>query len=65
MSTYLSTEQIIERQVATARTDAMEPSELTDADLKNLSAERLSELMNAGQLAHLGLGKPKPRGRYR
>ena len=65
MTAYQTTEQIIEQAVVTARTDAMDASELTDADLKNLSDERLRELMTAGQLVHLGLGKPKPRGRYR
>jgi hypothetical protein len=63
VTTYLTKEQITERQVATARADAMEPFELTDADLANLSAERLSELLNAGQLARFGLGKSKIRRR--
>lgn len=65
MTTYLTKDQIIERQVATATADAKaaDPATLTDADLADLSTEKLSELMNAGQLTHLGLGRPKIRRR--
>ena len=59
MSTYRTTAEITEQHVTTARTDAMDPSELTDADLKNLSTDRLRELMNAGHLQHLGIGAPR------
>lgn len=65
MTTYLSKEQILDRQRRTVEADtkAADPATLTDADLADLSTEKLSELMNAGQLTHLGLGRPKIRRR--
>ena len=59
MSAYRTTGEILEQEALTVRTDSIEPSELTDADLKNLSTDRLRELMNAGHLQHLGIGAPR------
>ena len=64
MSTHLTVEEILARGERVRAADAKPGADVTEADLKHLSPERLSELMAAGELAHLGIGKPKPRGRY-
>jgi hypothetical protein len=68
MTTYMSTAQILEGQkrtmAADARADA-DPSSVTESDLRDISPEKLSSLMDAGQLAHLGIGAPRrPRRRH-
>jgi hypothetical protein len=65
VTTYLSKEQILDRQRRTVEADAKaaDPATLSAADLSDLSTEKLSELLNAGHLTHLGLGKPKIRRR--
>lgn len=65
MTAYMTTQEILARQQRTAAADAKPAAELTEADLKDVSPERLSSLMDAGQLAHLGIGarrSPRRRG---
>ena len=59
-----STAQVLDRQQAqyAAETKAAnEPHLLTDADIPNLSGTTISSLMEAGALAHLGLGGRRKR----
>lgn len=68
MSAYKSAAKMLEEQKLTHDTDARaeaDPSSVTDADLKNLSPEKLTSLMDAGKLAHLGIGAPRrPKRRH-
>lgn len=59
MTAYMSAEEILARQRRTAEADAKPAADVTDADLKDISPERLTDLMNSGQLAHLGIGAPR------
>ena len=66
MTAYLTKEQILERQMRTVAADAKaaDPATLASEDLRDLSSAKLAELMDAGALAHLGIGARKhPRGR--
>lgn len=68
MTTYMSTAEILERQQRTAAADAKagaDPSSITNADLKDLSPETLTGLMNDGKLVHLGIGAPRGTRRRR
>jgi hypothetical protein len=59
MSTYMSTEEILARQVAEHAAEtkaAADPQSLTDEDIPSLSGATISDLMAKGQLGHLGLG---------
>jgi hypothetical protein len=66
MSRYMPTmTEIRERQQAEA--DAMtkaaaDPSGLADADMKHLDPAKIRELMDSGQLRHMGIG-PRRSGR--
>jgi hypothetical protein len=63
MTAYMSTEEILARQQRMAEADAKAGADVTEADLRDISPERLSDLMNSGQLAHLGIGAPRRPGR--
>lgn len=65
MSTYESLGQIRARQQAEADAvakAASDPGSLVDADMRNLPSEKIAELMDTGQLRHLGIG-PRRTGR--
>ena len=59
MTTYLSAAEILERQQRTAAADAKvtDPASITEDDLRDLSPETLTGLMDRGELAHLGIGR--------
>lgn len=59
MSAYVSTEEIRAAAERTRVADAKPGADITDADLKDLSTDRLRTLLNAGELAHLGMGAPR------
>ena len=62
MATYLTTEQILERQRRTAAADAKaasDPASVTEEDLAHISPETLRSVMNSGGLTHLGIGAPR------
>jgi len=62
MATYMTTEQILERNLAVAAAEAKAasaPESLTDEDLGILPGEVSSKLMSEGKLRHLGLGQPR------
>jgi hypothetical protein len=66
VTAYMSAAEILDRQQRTAAADAKassDPASVTDADLKDLSPEKLTSLMDAGQLAHLGIGARRSPGR--
>ena len=68
MTTYMSAAEILERQQRTAAADAKastDPSSVTEADLKDMSPETLTGLMNSGKLTHLGIGAPRGTRRRR
>ena len=59
MTAYMSAQEILDRQQRTAAADAKassDPASVTEADLKDISPGTLSDLMDRGQLAHLGIG---------
>jgi hypothetical protein len=65
VSTYESLTQIRERQQAEADAitkAASDPAALDDADMKHLDPAKIRELMDSGQLRHLGIG-PRRTGR--
>ena len=60
-----SVQQIVDRQTAETAIRAKaaaDPRSLTEEDLKILPGDLASDLMSRGELAHLGLGRPR-RGR--
>jgi hypothetical protein len=62
MATYMTAEQIQERNLAIATViakAASAPESLTDEDLSILPGEVSSRLMSEGKLKHLGIGQPK------
>lgn len=64
MTAYMSSAEILARQLRTVEADAKEAADLTDADLKDISPERLTSLMDSGQLAHLGIGRRRTGRRH-
>jgi hypothetical protein len=67
MSTYESLAEIRARQQAEA--DAMtkasaDPGSLVDADMRNLDPAKIRELIDAGQLRHLGIGPRRTGSRH-
>ena len=67
MTAYMSKEEITARQLRTAAADAKaasDPASLDDEDLKHVSQDTLTNLMNTG-LPHLGIGPPRQTRRYR
>jgi hypothetical protein len=65
MTAYMSAQEMLDRQQAETAViaKAQDPSSLTADDVKILPGEITSELARKGQLAHLGLGKPRRPGR--
>jgi len=63
MTAYVSIEEILARQQRTAAADAKAGADVTEADFKDMSPDRVAELMNSGQLTHLGIGAPRRPGR--
>jgi hypothetical protein len=68
VTAYMSAQEMLDRQQRTAAADAKaiaDPSGITEADLRDISPEVLSDVMNKGQLAHLGIGAPnRPKRRH-
>jgi len=63
VTAYMSAQEMLDRQQRTVAADAKPGADVTEADLRDISPERLTSLMNSGQLAHLGIGAPRRPGR--